>query len=205
MKRELSATPTIVPIVEGHGDQRAIRPLIERVVNAYCSSGAVHVVRARRIQRDQPIKPEALENAAALARRQVGSGDGGVLILIDADDDCPRELGPHLLERARGATGGTAVAVVLAEREFEAWGLAAARSLRGWRGLPSDLEPPANPQSVRGAKEWLTERMAGAAAYSPTADQASLAATIDLREARTAPSFDKFCRAVCSLAAGSGS
>ena len=200
MKRELSAVSTIVPIVEGHGDQRAIRPLIERVVNAHCSSEAVHVVRARRIQRDKLIKPEALENAVALACRQVGSGGGGVLILIDADDDCPRELGPRLLERARSATGETAVEVVLAEREFEAWGLAAARSLRGWRGLPNNLEPPESPQSVRGAKEWLTERMAGAAAYSPTADQASLAATIDLNEARAASSFDKFCRAVCALA-----
>ena len=120
--------------------------------------------------------------------------------MIDADDDCPRELGPRLLERARSATGETAVEVVLAEREFEAWGLAAARSLRGWRGLPNNLEPPESPQSVRGAKEWLTERMAGAAAYSPTADQASLAATIDLNEARAASSFDKFCRAVCALA-----
>lgn len=199
MKRE-SVAPTIAPIVEGHGDQRAIRPLIERVVSEHCPSATVRVARARRIQRDKLIKPEALENAVALARHQIGSSGGGVLILIDADDDCPRELGPRLLERARGATGGTPVEVVLAEREFEAWALAAARSLRGWRGLPNDLEPPANPQSIRGAKEWLTDRMAGAAAYSPTADQTSLAATISLDEARSASSFDKFCRAVCALA-----
>ena len=89
--------------------------------------------------------------------------------------------------------------MVLAEREFEAWGLAAARSLRGWRGLPDDLEPPSDPQAVRGAKEWLTDRMPGV--YSPTADQASLATVIDLTAARgAASSFDKFCRAVCALA-----
>lgn len=108
--------------------------------------------------------------------------------------------GPKLLERVRTARADIAVEVVLAEREFEGWGLAAAESLRGWRGLPDDLEPPRDPQAVRGAKEWLTGRMPGV--YSPTADQASLAATIDLRAAQeAASSFGKFCRAVCALAA----
>lgn len=166
--------PVIAPIVEGHGDSLAIRRLIERVTSAYCADATVVVAKPLRMQR-----------AVTLAARQIRDRDGGVLVLIDADDDCPRELAPALLAHARAAHGGVAVEVVLAEREFEAWGLAAARSLRGWRGLPDDLEPPPNPQGVRGAKEWLTERMPGAAVYSPTADQPSLAAAINLDQARS--------------------
>lgn len=194
--------PIIAPIVEGHGDSRAIRPLIGRVASAYCADTAVVVAKPLRIQRDRLLKPDALERAVTLAARQIRDRDGGVLILIDADDGCPRDLAPALLGRARAAHGGVAVEVVLAEKEFEAWGLAAARSLRGWRGLPDDLEPPPNPQGIRGAKEWLTERMPGAAVYSPTADQPSLAAAINLDQARSTSSFDKFCRAVCALVGG---
>lgn len=197
-------TPIIAPIVEGHGDSQAIRRLIERVAQAYCADAAVLVAKPQRVQRDRLLKPDELEHAVTLAARQLRDRSGGVLVLIDADDDCPRELAPALLGRARAAHRGVAVEIVLAEREFEAWGLAAAISLRGWRGLPSDLEPPPHPQSVRGAKEWLTERMPGAAVYSPTADQPSLAAAIDLEQARSASSFDKFCRAVCALAGGEG-
>lgn len=194
--------PTIAPIVEGHGDIQAIRPLIERVTSAYCADAAVVVAKPLRMQRGKLLKPDELERAVTLAARRIHDRNGGVLILIDADDDCPRDLAPALLGRARAAHGGVAVEVVLAEKEFEAWGLAAARSLRGWRGLPDDLEPPPNPQGIRGAKEWLTERMPGAAVYSPTADQPSLAAAINLDQARSASSFDKFCRAVCALVGG---
>lgn len=40
-------------------------------------------------------------------------------VLLDADDDCPAELGPSLLKRCREATG-LPVAVVGADREFHA-------------------------------------------------------------------------------------
>lgn len=190
----------VAPVVEGHGDSLAIRPLIGRVLAECCPNAVVNMTRPLRIQKSKLLKAGELERVLRLAAGQLPGADDGVLILIDSDDDCPREAGPELLQRARGALPTRAVEVVLAEREFEAWGLAAARSLRGWRHLPDDLEPPPDPQSIRGAKEWLTERMPGAAVYSPTADQASLAATISLDEARSASSFDKFCRAVCALA-----
>ena len=196
---------TIAPIVEGHGDSLAIRPLVDRVLAEFCPGAALNMTRPLRIPKGKLLKADELERVLRLAAGRLRTAEGGILILVDSDDDCPRDAGPALLDRARRALPTHRVEVVLAEREFEAWGLAAARSLRGWRGLPDDLDPPADPQGVQGAKEWLTARMGGAGAYSPTADQASLAATMDLREARAASSFDKFCRAACALAAGSAS
>lgn len=188
----------IVPIVEGHGDREAIRTLIHRVVAEFCPDAPVEVMRPVRVPKAKLLRDNDLERSVSLAAAALEGRAGGVLVLIDADDDRACEKGPELLQRA--ARADLAVEVVLAEREFEGWGLAAAESLRGWRGLPDDLEPPRDPQAVQGAKEWLTERMPGV--YSPTADQASLAATIDLRAAQeAASSFGKFRRAVCALAA----
>jgi hypothetical protein len=92
------------------------------------------------------------------------------------------------------------IALVLAKREFEAWFLAASASLRGIRGLPRDLEPPPDPEAIRGAKEWLNSRMVPNG-YSPTADQPALTAQFDLASARSAPSFDKCWREVARLIA----
>lgn len=131
-----------------------------------------------------------------LAARKI-AGVGAVLILLDGDDDCPAELGPQLAQRVAEVRNDLPSAVVLAKREFEAWYLAAAESLRGLRGLYADLQPPPDPEAVRGAKEWLAERMTGG--YSETLDQPALAAQFDLDLARRAPSFDKCYREVVRL------
>jgi hypothetical protein len=75
------------------------------------------------------------------------------------------------------------VFVILAQREFECWFLAAAESIRGKRGLPADLAPPQDPEAVREAKGWLRDRMQGRV-YSETIDQPALAAVFDLNQAR---------------------
>jgi hypothetical protein len=90
------------------------------------------------------------------------------------------------------------VYVILPRREFEAWFLAAAESLRGHRGLPLNLVPPQYPEEVRGAKEWLRARMQGRT-YSPTIDQPALAPNMDLNQGRSAASFDKCYRDLRAL------
>lgn len=95
--------------------------------------------------------------------------------------------------------GAIPVEVVLAVKEFEGWFLAALTSLRGQRGIQTDAEAPPAPESVRGAKEALRRQMAPGFAYSPPTDQPALAALMDLDAARTAPSFDKLCRAVAGI------
>ncbi len=78
--------------------------------------------------------------------------------------------------------------------------LAAAESLRGLRGLPADLAAPEQPESIRGAKEWLTDRMPPQDSYSETRDQAALTAKFDMETARRrSDSLDKCYREVRSL------
>ena len=123
---------------------------------------------------------------------------GRILVLLDANGDCPAELGATLLQRARAARPDLLIEVVLAKCEYESWFIAAADSLRGTRGISSAANVPPDPESIRGAKEWLRARMSGP--YSPTADQAALTARFDMTAARRrAPSFDKMWRAVSVL------
>ncbi len=117
-----------------------------------------------------------------LAARRVSS-DGGVLVLLDADDadHCPARLGPELLARCVAQRSDVSISVVLAKREFETWFLAAASSLAGRRGLAPDLRAPDEPEEVRGAKEWLRRRMAVGATSSPTQDQPAPTTLFDLK------------------------
>jgi hypothetical protein len=82
--------------------------------------------------------------------------------------------------------------IVIAKNEYEAWFLAAAESLRGQRRLADDIESPRDPEAIRGAKEWLRERMPARTCYSETVDQPALTAIFDLQAARRSPSFDRF-------------
>ena len=118
-------------------------------------------------------------------------------MLIDADDDCPREFGPSLLARAKQARPDIPIGVVLAKREYEAWFLAAIESLSGKQGFGENRQRVDNPEEIQGAKERLGSEMPGQGSYRPTRHQASLTAIFDLQLARKrSDSFDKCWREV---------
>jgi hypothetical protein len=183
-------------VVEGHGEREAVPTLVRRVAQSL--RRVARVSQPIRIPRSKLVKEDELERAVTLAAMRLG-GPGGVLVLVDADDDCPARLGPKMLAWAAHARSDVAVAVVLAKMEFEAWFLAAAHSVAGYRGLCAPLVPPADPESVRDAKGWLSRHMDGARRYSETLDQAALAAVFDMEAARQADSFDKCYREIGRL------
>jgi hypothetical protein len=193
---------TIASVVEGYGEVRALPVLLRRITQA-ANVWDAKIPEPHRVSRGTLVAPGGVENAVRKVAALHMSGPGGILVLIDSDDDCPASMGPDLLSRARGVRGDKEIAVVLAHREFEAWFLAAATSLSGCRGLVDPLEPPPNPEGIRGAKAWLSARKADGTPYKETADQAALASAFDLDQARKAAnSFDKFCRDVERLLVG---
>jgi hypothetical protein len=189
----------ILPIVEGHGEVTAVPILIRRVVAHYAPDVYAHVGQAIRVKRTELVRPGGIERTVELAARQTTSTDG-ILILLDADDDCPREIAESLLARAKAARPDRVVCVVAANREYEAWFLAAARSLRGKRGLADDMEPPANPEAIRDAKGWLAQNTPRGFSYKPTIDQPALTQVFDLEQAYAARSFRKLVKDVVALA-----
>lgn len=192
----MSAAVVLAPIVEGHGEVEAVPLLLRRLVHRIDPACTIDVRRPIRVPRDKLLKEIELRRYVELASRSAGPG-GAVILLLDADDDCPAELGPELLARASAVSGGTPLAVIVAMREFEGWFLATATSLRNKRGLPGDLEPPPDPENIRDAKGWLQSRRTDGFAYSPSTDQPALTAQMDLDQARArSESFDKLWRDV---------
>jgi len=191
---------TVASIVEGDGEVAALPKLLHRIAGELGVS--LLTPTPQRVPRGKLTMIGGIERWVATAAPRV-PGSGGVLVLIDADDDCPAHLGPELLSRARAARGDKRIAVVLANREFEAWFLAAAASLAGRHGFPDDLRPPDNPEAPRDCKGWLTKRRPPGRPYKETVDQAPVASTIDLKMAReNSPSFDKFYRDITWLLVG---
>ena len=191
---------TIVAIVEGHGEVLAAPILIRRIAAAIAPGYAIQVPKPIRVNRNLLLSSGELERYVNLAARQSGPADG-ILIMLDADDDCPRDLAPAILRRAAAARSDRRIGVVLACREYEGWFLAAADSIAGRRDLNANTTAPDKPESIRNAKGWLANRMPSGRAYEETRDQPAFSNLFDLDQARRgAPSFDKMWRTVADLA-----
>lgn len=193
----------LCPIVEGHGDVIALPVLLRRIALEVNPLVAFEVTRPIRIAKQRLVQANELERAGRLASLDLDAS-GAVLVVMDSErPTCPAQEGPQLLMRLRAAVPQEyGCAVVLAHQEAEAWFLAAAASLAGERGLPTGLQAPADPEGIRGAKEWLSRHMPPGRRYSETLDQPAFAARMSLVEARTSDSFDKLWREMARLLDG---
>lgn len=169
----------IAALVEGDGEVFAVPALIRRIVQNIDPTVDLVIPRAFRHSSGSILRTGGLERAIDAVAELYPAHS--VLVLIDSDDSCPKDLGSELKARVSKSRPDLAVSVVLAHREYEAWFLAAAESLAGRRNLPPDLAPPANPEEVRDAKGWLSRQMTAASRYSPTQDQAALTSIFDLQ------------------------
>ncbi|GJH21079.1 DUF4276 family protein [Caballeronia novacaledonica] len=185
----------VVSIVEGDGEAQAL-PVLLRRLNSWLTQDVFATIQPPiRVHRDRFIRrEEEFERILQLAAKKCFDG-GWILILLDADDDCPVRLSADLLDRARRVVPHRAISVVLANREFEGWFLAAARSLDGCRGFAwrEEGDAPNDSETVRNAKGRLAERMGGAG-YHETLDQPKFAHAFDLQMAvDNSRSFKKLC------------
>ena len=190
----------IAAIVEGHGECEAVPLLIRRIASIIDPGFVPTVLPPMRVPASRLRKQGEMERFVTLASRKLQCR-GGILVLIDCDwqDGCPAHDGPALLERAKQARSDYPISVVLAKKEYEAWFLAAAVSLRGKRGLPANIDAPSDPEDIRDAKRWLAEKMPRGTSYSETADQAAFTAIFDMEVARRADSFDKCFRDISKM------
>jgi hypothetical protein len=197
----------IVPIVEGHTEVGCVERLLQRAwTELLAAPMRLQVLVPSRGKRGSLISPtgthladkiaEAYEKLAQRLRRD-SSAKGLLLLLIDAEGDCPAKLAPRLLETARLARNDADIACVLAKRMFENWIIAGASTLAGVNGLPSGLQPPDDPENHHGAG-WLEQQLRSqnrTRRYKKTADAAVFVQKMNLEQCRTrSPSFDKLCR-----------
>ena len=134
-----------------------------------------------------------LERYAAIA-----IGDGGpsakLIVVLDADDSCPAELGPQLLQRLVDRFPDNLASVNVADQEYESWFIASSESIALHAGSSAVFDVPSNIEETRNAKRWLARNVLGRS-YKETGDQASFSSVIDIPLARSrSQSFDRFCR-----------
>jgi|HubBroStandDraft_6_1064221.scaffolds.fasta_scaffold219101_2 hypothetical protein len=192
-------------VVEGHGEQEAIRNLATKL---WADLGLPPVVWAPPI-RGTDVKTQAGVLRSCELLRSHGDCDRA-LLLRDADDtdDCPATSGPETAAWVAAAKLPFPVAVVLARREYEAWFLAclpaiAGREIRPGVAIPAGTVFEGDPEEKRDAKGALTEHYPRGKAYRPSTDQLVLTRMLDfaMLRARNVRAFGTLERALRFLAA----
>lgn len=188
--------PSLLPIVEGHAEVEAVPVLLRRLVARFQAPQIV-IARPFRVPRYKMVREGEIERALSLGSRS-RRGIAAFLVLLDADDDDPIKLEQSLLSRCRKVTS-LPTTVVAVERELEGWFLGCKDGLRGVRGIRPDAEAPPQPETIRGAKERLSQNMEGRR-YLDVDDQPALAESMDLDlAAQRCMSFQRFLVRVESL------
>jgi hypothetical protein len=172
-------------LVEGHGEVEAVGNLMTRM-----SERASDTVRWAK-----PLRWPNLDVWDARGRGGVraaiefirGKGDAASLLLLrDADEGCPRSLGPDMTAKIRAHAPTVPVAYVLFEPEYEVLFLPclaamAGRDLEGRPGLePGTKWDGSSWEARRGVKEWLSAHYPRGKRYKETVDQLVLTRMIDL-------------------------
>lgn len=192
----------IQPIVEGHGEVEAV-PILLRRLRDEAKVFDLEIGRPIRRKRWEFADESSVHRAVRLAMLQPGCA--AILVIFDADDDCPKVFAPKTEAWARAAAGNIPCAVVMPNREYEAWFIAAIESLRGKCGVRGDATPHHAPETPRDAKGELERRMGNGRSYAETVDQAPLTAALDFATAYSrSRSFRRMATAFAALAMGAG-
>jgi hypothetical protein len=192
---------SIVPIVEGPGDVSALPILLRRLLQERYQRYDGEIARPKKAGGSgNLIKEGGLERYLAYAATTPGCGS--ILVLIDADHKCPKELAECLASRSEALGLDKPIAVVCAKCEYETWFLASLDTIRGRVAISSTASFTGEVESLRGAKEWLSDQMPPDRNYKETVDQPSLTPFIDLGLAHeNSRSFRRLCHAVEQLLA----
>lgn len=183
-------TKSIVPIVEGTSEVVAVPVLMRRLKDQW-GRFDLQIERPVRVMRNKVGRAGELERRVEMAMSR--SNCRAVVVILDADDDCPKDFAAALLRRAKNVAGNTLVSVILAKSELESWFVGSIESLRGVCGISMQASCPADTENIRDAKSFLTNLMESGRSYSAVADQPSLIARFDCDEAfRQCRSFRKF-------------
>lgn len=192
--------PKIVPIVEGDGEVDAVPALLSKLL-AEMQRFDIYVGDVANAHGCGNLtRPGGVERFVGNACTK--SDCGAVLILMDADKQCPVELARSLSQRVEAVGVRFPVVTVIAKCEYEAWFLASletivGQSFGGRPGLPSGLTYPGEVEGVAAVKSWITQSLPKGRIYKETLDQLAMTRLIDTDKARQrSRSFRRLCHAL---------
>jgi len=171
----------IQPIVEGDGEVTAV-PLLLRRLRDEAQVFELEIGNPIKRKRSQLVREATFVESVEIARRQPRCSS--ILVIFDGDDDCPLTL-MKMLQGWAATVTHVPCAVVVANREYEAWFLGSLESLRGRRGVRHDARTHPDPERPRDAKGELERMMNPGTSYHAPADQPAMTALFDMGEAFT--------------------
>ncbi len=189
-------------LVEGHGEVQAVQNLLTRMSrDLECFHPWSTPLRWQNLHQWESSRGGVRRGADFIRGK---SDVGGLLILRDEDDGCPKELAPSIAGSLRGMDLPFPVAYVLLHPEYEVLFLPCLERMTGnfpdgrsglMLGTGWDGE---SWEARRGVKEWLSKNFPDGRSYKPTMDQLIMTRKIDLPVLRGAevPCFGSLERAV---------
>jgi hypothetical protein len=176
----------VVVIVEGHGEDGAVRTLLERIWYDLLQGDYIEVTpwRGKQGQLRQRENLQPVVEAAAIKLHGTERSDLRrlLLIMVDSEGDCPGTVARELVGWAGEFRSDTEIACVMPNPMFETWFAAAADSLRGKNGLPADLAKPDDPEGNGLGKSWVKKHLPRK--YKETVDQPRFVGHMSLTECR---------------------
>lgn len=186
--------PKIVPIVEGDGEVTAI-PVLLRKILWQIARFDIQVARPKNANgKGNLTKEGGLEKFIRYSWKERDCG--AILVLLDADKDCPLLLAQNLARRVEAIGLLFPVAIVVAKRMYETWFLASIATIAGQLDLPDGLIPPPNIEDVPNPKAWIEEHFPAGRAYKETQDQEAMTNLMDIDLASSARSFQRMIHAI---------
>ena len=197
----MNENPIIVAIVEGDGELDALPDLLRRILwERLCRFD----IAARRPKAANG-KPDLLKKFEKFLEYALLESCDAILVLVDADEECPFQQARNLAARAAALNLNVPVAIVYAKSEYETWFICSLSEctgapIRERLGIPESINAPQNVESIRAAKGWLEQYMPNDRGYKETEDQAPLTHHIDLDLTHNmSRSFRRLCHAVDEL------
>lgn len=192
--------PKVVPIVEGDGEVTAAPLLIRRIL---WDMGRydLRVIGPKNAHGRGNLEVEGgLERFIKYAWKEKDCG--AIIVLIDADRDCAKELAQGFSKRVAAMGVVYPVVIICAKHEYETWFLASletisGKDLSGRTALRNALEAPEDVEEIGNPKGVLTRHMPKGRAYKETEDQEPMTQLLDIGLAKErSRSFRRMCHAV---------
>ena len=172
----------LLPIVEGHGEDKAVPLLLRRILE---SQGiySFQILPARRYGE----YPSVIKNFDHLFLAAIKEKAPILWVMdFDAKDyDCPVREALRLYARADTLRPGWPLKIVFLVKEYETLFLHDETATRTvFPDIPRHTVFPSQPELIRGAKEWLSEKRPKGMAYKETIHQAKITAHLNIDQLR---------------------
>jgi len=172
-------------LVEGHGEIEAMHNLVTRLSGeAGAATPWSRPLRWKNLHQWEAKHSGGVLRGAELVRARPDAG--GLLVVRDEDDGCPRTLAPKVAARLRGLALPFPAAYVLLKPEYEVLFLPCLARMNDL-GFPPGLRWDRDRwEARRGIKEWLSSQLPPGRSYKPTVLQLAMTRRIDLSVVRDA-------------------